>query len=789
MATNRVKGITIEIGGDTTGLDKALSGVNKEINGTKKELKDVEKLLKMDPGNTELLKQKQEALKNEVAQTSEKLETLKNAQAEVSQQYANGEIDKGAYDAFQREIIATENELKNLKKELSEANVVAQKLADVGKGMKNFGAGIEEAGKKVMPVSLAVAGVGAEVIKITADFDAQMSKVQAISGATAEEIGQLRDKARLMGETTKFSAAEAGEAMEYMAMAGWDVNDMLEGLDGIMNLAAASGEELALTSDIVTDALSAFGEQADQSNRLADILAAASSNANTNVAMMGESFKYAANTAGSMGYTMEDTAIALGLMANTGVKASRGGTALNNIMTRMAKKTKESGTAMKALDISLDDGQGHMYCFMDIMKKLRDGFGQLKMDQAEFTAEMESLIDEFEAGEMTEKEFDKAQQALIERAYDAEGALNAQYAAMLAGKTGMGALLAIVNASPEDFDKLTEAVYNSTGTAQEMAEVMQDNLSGQITILMSQLQELALQFGEMLMPAIREIVGWIQKFVDKLNNMDEGTRNTILKVGLFIAALGPLLIVGGKIISGIGTLLTLIPTIMGALSSLFALIAANPIVLAIGAIIAIVILCIKYWDEIKITARSCWEQITDAIDTAKTKIGTAIEAIKTKFKTVFEGIWSIVKGVINKILGGLESMVNGYVRTINAMLTAISKVASAIGKVVGFGPVNMQISEVSLPRLAKGGIVSDGSAIVGEAGAELLNVSNGRATVQPLTNGGNASHTDITDLLKTYLPYLAEGNQIVLDSGALVGATAPAMNNALGMIAMRANGR
>ena len=789
MATNRVKGITIEIGGDTTGLDKALSGVNKEINGTKKELKDVEKLLKMDPGNTELLKQKQEALKNEVAQTSEKLETLKNAQAEVTRQYESGEIDKGAYNAFQRELIETENELKNLKKELAEANVVAQKLADVGKDMKNFGSGMENAGKKVMPLSAAVAGIGAEAVKVTADFDESMSKVAAVSGATGKNFDDLRAKAREMGANTKFSASEAADAMNYMAMAGWKTEEMLTGIDGIMNLAAASGEDLALTSDIVTDALSAFGEKADQSGRLADILAAASSNANTNVAMMGESFKYAANTAGSMGYSMEDTAVALGLMANTGVKASRGGTALNNIMTRMAKKTKESGAAMNALGLSLDDGNGHMYSFMDIMLKLREGFGKLQMDEKEFSTEMESLADAFEAGEMTEKEFDKAQEALIERAYGAEGALNAQYAAMLAGKTGMGALLAIVNASDEDFNKLTEAVNNSAGTAEDMAKIMQDNLSGQMTILKSQLQELAIQFGDMLMPAIRNIVEWIQNFVDKLNNMDEGTRNTILKVGLFIAALGPLLVIGGKIIAGIGTLLTLIPTIIGALSSLFALIVANPIVLAIGAIIAIVILCIKYWDEIKITAKSCWEQITDAIDTAKTKIGTAIEAIKTKFKSVFEGIWSIVKGIINKILGGLETMINGYVRTINAMLTAISKVASAIGKVAGFGPVNLQISTVSLPKLAKGGIVSEGSAIVGEAGAELLNVSNGRATVQPLTNGGNAGHTDITDLLKTYLPYLAEGNQIVLDSGALVGATAPAMNNALGMIAMRANGR
>lgn len=818
MATSRVKGITIEIGGDTDGLNKALGKVNKEINGTKKELKDVEKLLKMDPGNTELLRQKQEALKNEVAQTSDKLQTLKDAQEKVTEAYANGDIDKGAYDAFQREIIATENELKNLQRELAESNVIAQKLANAGEGMKAFGGKVEQAGRSLMPLSAAVAGIGAAAVKVTADFDASMSKVAAVSGATGKEFDDLRAKAREMGSKTKFSASEAAEAMNYMAMAGWKSQEMLKGIDGIMSLAAASGEDLALTSDIVTDALSAFGEKADQAGRLSDILASASSNANTNVAMMGESFKYAANTAGSMGYSMEDTAIALGLMANTGVKASRGGTALNNIMTRMAKKTKESATAMNMLGISLDDGHGNMYSFMEIMNKLRDGFGELKMNEAEFSTEMESLIDQFEEGELTEKEFDKEQEALIERAYGATGALNAQYAAMLAGKTGMGALLAIVNASQEDFDKLTNAVYGSEGAAQSMAEIMQDNLSGQMTILMSQLQELAIQFGDMMMPTLKKCVEWLQKFMDKLNGMDEGTRTAILSVGLFIAALGPVLIILGKITMGIGSFLVMIPkmaaglsTLKTAFTALWGLLSANPIGLVITAIVGLVALIATKGDEIKAIIQKVDDFLQNIFAKDWTEVfGPVLGGVINKFmgmiktqwdalKKIFDGIIDFIRGVFTgdweRALNGLKNIfgrvfeslvglakspINRIISLINGLFGGINSISSKVG-------ASFQIPKI--PMLASGGVVSAGSAIVGEAGAELLSVSNGRATVQPLSNGGNGGHTDITDLLKTYLPYLAEGSQIVLDSGALVGATAPAMNNALGMIAMRANGR
>ena len=311
---SRIQGITVEIGGDTTKLSKALESVNKSIKGTQSGLKDVNKLLKLDPSNTELVVQKQKMLKDAIEATKEKLATLKTAAQQANEQLANGEITQQQYDALQREIVETEQNLRSLQDQAATTNATLAKIDEAGEKLQNIGSSVENVGKKFLPVTAAVTGLGTAAVKTAADFDSEMSKVSAISGATGDDFDQLRAKAREMGAKTKFSASEAASAMEYMAMAGWKTSDMLNGIEGIMNLAAASGEDLATTSDIVTDALTAFGLSAADSGHFADILAAASSNANTNVSMMGETFKYCAPIAGALGFSAEDTAEAIGLM-------------------------------------------------------------------------------------------------------------------------------------------------------------------------------------------------------------------------------------------------------------------------------------------------------------------------------------------------------------------------------------------------------------------------------------------------------------------------------------------
>lgn len=479
---SRIKGITVEIGGDTTGLEKALKGVNSAIKTTQSELKDVERLLKLDPSNTELLTQKQKLLKDAISSTSEKLETLKEAQKQAKEQLERGELGQDKYDALQREIIETEQELRRLQEQAATTSVSLEKLAVAGEKFEKAGDSITNAGKKVSVASAAVTGLGVAAVKTAADFDSAMANVAAISGATGNELQALRDKAREMGEKTKFSASEAADAMSYMAMAGWKTGDMLSGIEGIMNLAAASGEDLAATSDIVTDALTAFGLTAEDSAHFADILAAASSNANTNVSMMGETFKYCAPVAGALGYSVEDVAEAIGLMGNAGIKSTQAGTALRTMMTKLQGELKLSGEALGEVTIQTANADGSMRELSDILSDCRTAFS--KMSESEAAAAAETLV----------------------------------------GKNAMSGFLALMNSAPGDIDKLRNAIDNCDGSAENMAAIMQDNLNGQLTILKSQLEELAISFGEMLMPVIRKVVTAVQGFVDKLNNMDAVVR-------------------------------------------------------------------------------------------------------------------------------------------------------------------------------------------------------------------------------------------------------------------------
>ena len=553
---NRIKGITVEIGGDTTKLSKALEGVNKTIKNTQTQLKDVEKLLKLDPKNTELLSQKQKLLADSISATKDKLATLKTAAKQANAALANGEITQQQYDALQREIIETEQELRNLASEANKASDSLSKIGAAGEVLQNVGDKISDVGGKLTThVTVPIMAAGTAAVKTASDFDSAMSKVAAVSGATGDDLDKLRDKAREMGSKTKFSASEAAEAMNYMAMAGWKTNDMLSGIDGIMNLAAASGEDLATTSDIVTDALTAFGLTAADSGHFADVLAAASSNANTNVSMLGESFKYCAPIAGALGFSCEDTAEALGLMANAGIKSTQSGTSMRSIMTALSGDVKFCSETFGEMEIATTNQDGSMRELSDILADCRVAFNQ-----------------------MTESEKASAAQALV-------------------GKNAMSGFLALMNAAPQDIDKLSGAIAECDGTSLAMAETMQDNLGGQLTILKSQLEELAISFGEILMPVIRDIVTKIQAFIDKLNAMDPATKQTIVKIALAAAAMGPLLVVIGKVISSVGGLMSFIskvPTMIAGAKTAFSTLGAaiggiSAPVVAVVAVIAVLI--------------------------------------------------------------------------------------------------------------------------------------------------------------------------------------------------------
>lgn len=354
------------------------------------------------------------------------------------------------------------------------ANRLGGKFTNAAKKVAEFGA------KAIAAASVAATAVGKYAIDVGSNFDSSMANVAAISGATGESLDALRDKAKEMGAKTKFSASESADAFTYMAMAGWKTEEMLNGIDGIMNLAAASGEDLALTSDIVTDALTAFGLQASDSAHFADVLAAASNSANTNVSMLGGSFKYVAPVAGALGYSIEDVSVALGLMANSGIKAEQAGTSMRAMLSRLAKPTKEVANAFESLG-------------MDASEAIQNADGTMKP----FSETMQILRDKMAGLSEAEK---------------------ANVAAAIAGQEAMSGMLAIVNASDSDFEKLTSAIANADGTAQSMADTMINNLNGAITILKSATEGFGITLYETFSGPAQKAIETLTWYVSQLTD-------------------------------------------------------------------------------------------------------------------------------------------------------------------------------------------------------------------------------------------------------------------------------
>ncbi|MBQ1294997.1 MAG: phage tail tape measure protein [Clostridiales bacterium] len=701
MAAGRIKGITIEIGGNTTKLVTALSKVDNALSKTQTNLRDINKALKFDPGNAELLKDKQNELARAISETKEKLDAEKEAYAELAKQDKTPEnIEK--MRQLKTQIDLDTVALKELEAQAQQASsvlgtqmqVAGKKIEEVGEKIKGVGDKLSSIGSDLtMKVTAPIVGGFAAAVKTTGDFDAAMSKVQAVSGATASDVALLRDKAKEMGETTKFSASESAEALNYMAMAGWKTEDMLSGIEGVMNLAAASGEDLATTSDIVTDALTAFGYSAEDSGHFADILAAAASNANTNVSMMGESFKYAAPVAGALGYSAEDVAVALGLMANSGIKADQAGTSLRNMFNRMAKPTKESAEAMERLGIELYDDQGKMYSFRQIMEQLRGSMQQINMPLEKYNEELDNLDAALEDGTLSQKKYDAALEELNLQAFGAEGAEKARAAAMLGGTRAMSGLLAISNATEADYEKLTSAIDNSSqsfakladgsvvplsealqsgqeiieqysGSAEAMANTMLDNLPGQITLLKSQLEGLAISFGELLMPTVRKVVGVVQEFVDKLNSMDDAQREQIIKIAAVVAAIGPALLIIGKIVSGVGSIVAVVGKLTGLVGKVISSVGGlQGVITALTGPIGIVIAAVA-----ALTAAFVYFYNTN--EEFRNKVNAVIESVKE----AFAGFIAQVQEWLPLILEWVAPIIEG----LKSYLTALAELAMAV---------------------------------------------------------------------------------------------------------------
>lgn len=489
----------------------------------------------------------------------------------------------------------------------------------------------------ISAVSAALSTCAGYAIKVGSDFEAGMSNVEAISSASAQSVttasGEMVDgltalteKAKEMGATTKFSATESSQALNYMAMAGWDAQAMYDGLAGIMTLAAASGEDLATTSDIVTDALTAFGMQASESGHFADVLAQVSASANTNVGLLGETFKYVAPLCGTMGYSAEDASIAIGLMANSGIKGSQAGTALKTAIANMAAPTKAMAAQMAALGIEITNSDGSSKSLMEVMQNLRTSFDGLSESE------------------------------------------QAAAASTIFGKESMSGMLAVINASDEDFAKLTESIYNCDGAAEQMAATMQDNLQGQITILKSGVEGLGIAVYEKLQEPLKNLAVKGQEYIGQLTDAfnSGGFSGLVSEIGNVLA-------------DAVSMVMTYAPKLVDA-------------------------------------AVDCIDAFIGGISSALPAIAPAAVQIGT---TLIEGIIRVVPQLLSAGVQLLTALVEGAASAAPQLIVAfVEAVAAVIEALIEQAPALLQAGMDLLQALADG--ILESLPIIAEAAPELI---------------------------------------------------------------------
>lgn len=678
--SSKIQGITVEIGGDTTKLGKALEGVNSSSKKLQSELKGVNTLLKMDPSNVTLLKQKQELLNQSISECTEKLKILKSTQEQVQNQFEKGEITAEQYRDFQREIVSTESKLKNLKEQAKEfGSVGAQQVAQVGEKMQDLGGKVEDTGKKMLKVTGVVAAGGAAAIAVGASFDDAMKQVAATMGITVEEIENgsksykiLEDAAKKCGEETKFSASESAQALNYLALAGYDAKKSAETLPKVLNLAAAGGMDLATASDMVTDAMAALGMETSELDKYIDEMAKTSQKSNTSVSQLGEATLTCAGTVKMANMSLETMNVELGVLANNGIKGAEGGTHLRNIILSLTSPSDKASEALKSLGISVLDSQGNVRDLNDIM--------------TDFNTELDGLSD----GKKTE---------IISTIFN---------------KTDISAVNALIKGSGDEFANLKNQISNCDGAAADMADTMNSSLSGQATLLKSQLEGMGIQISQILMPVLKKIIDKISEILNWVSKLSPTAKTILVIISGIVAAIGPLLIIIGKLMSSVGAILTYglkilsaFGAIKGAVSGLFSLVAANPVILVIVAIVAAIILLwnkcewfrnlvMKLFEGIKNALNKAWQEIKKVWDEVqpyfiaiwekiKSSIKPVMEAVMKAFSTAWDAIkkvWEMAKPYFEKIWEAIKVVFSVYIKALGVYFKTLWNVIKVIWDVV-----------------------------------------------------------------------------------------------------------
>nr|DAY65954.1 MAG TPA: minor tail protein [Caudoviricetes sp.] len=523
--------------------------------------------------------------------------------------------------------------LKAMRKMSSEAKATGKSIKSAGDTIANAGSAMTKS------VTAPIAGVGIAAVKTAADYESAMSNVQAITGATGDDFKKLTQLGKDLGASTAWSAQECAEAMQYTGMAGWTAKENIDGLKGILDLASASGTDLARTSDIMTDAISAFGYKASDSAKFADVMTKACTSANVSVDTLGESYKYCGAICGTMGYSIDEVTTSLAVMGNMGIKGSQAGTTLKNAISNMAAPTKNMKAAMDDLGISIVNQDGSMKSWGDVIKNLQGSFKGLTQDQ------------------------------------------QAAYAKQLFGKESMAGMLAIINTSTSDYNALADSIKNSGGAANDAAQTQLNNLNGQLTLLKSALEGAAITIGDKLLPYIKNAVGWVQKATDWFNGLSDAQVSMIMKFAGIAAAIGPALLIFGKLVSTVGKVYSTFGMVTGAIAKAGGVIGlitspAGIVIAVLAGVAAAAFLIIKNWDKVKPAVMKVKDAFISVMPSIKQTIANAISAampiITTLVKT-FKDIMPKAINVAKTVIAAITPVIKTVVNTVSALIPIIAK--------------------------------------------------------------------------------------------------------------------
>ena len=779
---NRIAGITVEIGGDTKKLTSALSGVNKQISSTQTALRDVEKLLKLDPANTELLSQKQELLKDAISETKDKLATLQEAAA-------NSDLGASEHDALQREIIETQQRLESLEEQYRDFGSVAkQQLQAVGGKMQEIGGKISEVGDKISGfgknittrVTLPLAAIGTAGAANFAEVDKTMQLANKTMGITEKEANALNEAMKTAAANSTYGMNDAATAALNFARAGLNAEQAASALGPAMNLAAGEGGNLDTVSSGLVATINGFHGAFSDAEKYADVFAAACNNSALDVDSLLQAMSVAAPIFSSAGYTVNDAALYMGVMANNGIEAEQAANSLKTGLARLVSPAKEGSEMLQQLGISVTNADGSMKSSVMIQQELHNAFTQL--------SESEQIA----------------------------------AASAIFGKNQMAPWLALINTAPADVGKLNDSLIGCSGTTKEMADTMMGGFGGSIEKLKSSIDVLVYSLGQALSPTIQKVVDCIQSLVDKFNALSPKQQEIITKIALVAAAIGPVITVIGSVVSGIGSVISVAGTLMSALGALLS--PVGLVVAAIAGVVAIGVALYKNWDEISAWASEKWTAIKDTVsgavqqvkdkisgtwDNVKSKTSEAWENVKSKTSEAWTNAKSTVADKVNSMAATISdkfsSAKNAAVSIFDSIRTGIQSrieaardtVKSAIDRIRSFFNFSWSLPNIALPHFSISGsfslnppsipqisvswykkamdnaMVLDNATIFGAAGGRLL--GGGEAGREVISGEGHlvsmidasveraiGQHIDgIIRLMERYLPACAQAKVVM----------------------------